>query len=99
MEIAENADRAPDLADRDAGAHRERLLALGAALTTVVFWASAFVGIRSAGHAFSPGALALGRLAIGGLILGAFVLARGERLAPRSSLPAIVLCGVLWFGL
>ena len=35
---------------------------------------------------------------MGSLILGAFVLARRERLPPRSTLPAIVLCGVLWFG-
>jgi drug/metabolite transporter (DMT)-like permease len=89
MEIAEDTPAAvPD-----------RVLALGAALVTVALWASAFVGIRSAGHAFSPGALALGRLAIGSVILGAFVLARGERLPPRSSLRAIVLCGVLWFGI
>jgi hypothetical protein len=34
--------------------------AIAAALGTVVAWASACVGIRSAGHSFSPGALALG---------------------------------------
>jgi hypothetical protein len=35
----------------------------------VTLWASAFVGIRSAGHDFAPGALALGRLVIGSLAL------------------------------
>ncbi|MEP6893900.1 MAG: EamA family transporter [Gaiellaceae bacterium] len=78
---------------------RRALLPLGAALLTVVLWASAFVGIRSAGHAFSPGALAFGRLVIGSVILGLFVLARREPLPPRSTLPAIALCGVLWFGI
>src|SRR5437660_5789 len=38
------------------------MAAAAAALVTVVFWASAFVGIRSAGRVFSPGALSLGRL-------------------------------------
>ena len=64
-----------------------------------MLWASAFVGIRSAGHAFSPGALAFGRLGIGSVILGLFVLARRGPLPPRGTLPAIALCGVLWFGI
>jgi drug/metabolite transporter (DMT)-like permease len=80
------------------GARREPLLALGAALVTVVVWASAFVGIRSAGHELSPGALALGRLLIGSLALGAIVLIRREPLPDRRDLPAIALCGLLWFG-
>ena len=75
------------------------MLPLAAALLTVVLWASAFVGIRSAGHAFSPGALAFGRLAIGSVILGVLVLVRREPRPPRTMLPAIVLCGVLWFGI
>jgi drug/metabolite transporter (DMT)-like permease len=72
--------------------------ALAAALMTVVFWASAFVGIRSAGHAFSPGALAFARLLIGSVILGAFVLVRREPPRAWNALPAIVVCGVAWFG-
>jgi drug/metabolite transporter (DMT)-like permease len=79
-------------------ARREYLLALGAALVTVVVWASAFVGIRSAGHDLSPGALALGRLLIGSVALGALVLVRREPLPGRRDLPAIALCGLLWFG-
>jgi drug/metabolite transporter (DMT)-like permease len=79
------------------GARRESLLALGAALVTVVVWASAFVGIRSAGHDLSPGALALGRLLIGSVALGAFVLVRREPLPGRRDLPAIAFCGLLWF--
>jgi drug/metabolite transporter (DMT)-like permease len=81
-----------------AGARREPLLALAAALVTVVVWASAFVGIRSAGHELSPGALALGRLLIGSVALGALVLIRREPLPTRRDLPAIALCGLLWFG-
>jgi drug/metabolite transporter (DMT)-like permease len=80
-------------------AERERLLALGAAMITVTLWASAFVGIRSAGRDLSPGSLALGRLLVASVALGALVLARREGLPDRRDLPGIALCGVLWFGL
>src|SRR3954468_21846586 len=40
-------------------------LVLAAALTTVTLWASAFVGIRAAGHDLSAGALTLARLLVG----------------------------------
>jgi drug/metabolite transporter (DMT)-like permease len=78
---------------------RERVLALGAALVTVLLWASAFVGIRSASRQLSPEALALGRLAIGSVALGLLVLVRREPLPSRRDLPAIAFCGVFWFGL
>lgn len=78
---------------------RESLLALGAAGVTIVLWASAFVGIRSAGRELSPGALAFGRLLVGSVALGALVLIRRERLPSRRDLPGIVVCGVLWFGI
>lgn len=68
-------------------------------LVTVVLWASAFVGIRTAGRHFSPGPLALGRLLVGSLVIGAVVLARREPLPGRRDLPRIVVCGALWFGL
>jgi drug/metabolite transporter (DMT)-like permease len=82
---------------------RERdVAALAAALVTVCFWASAFVGIRSAGRAFSPGALSLGRLVVALLTLGAVCALRRERLPAREDLRAVglplVFCGVLWFG-
>jgi drug/metabolite transporter (DMT)-like permease len=83
----------------EARPQRESLLALGAAIVTIVLWASAFVGIRSAGHELSPGVLALGRLLVGSLALGALVLVRREPLPGRRDLPGIVLCGVLWFGI
>jgi len=70
--------------------------ALAAGLVTVTAWGSAFVGIRSAGEAFSPGALALGRLLVSTAILGTGALARRERLPSRGALLAIATYGVLW---
>lgn len=78
---------------------RERILAAGAALVAVTLWASAFVGIRSAGHDFAPGSLALGRLVIGSVALGLLVLVRRERFPAKCDLPGIALCGILWFGI
>jgi drug/metabolite transporter (DMT)-like permease len=74
-----------------------------AALFTVTLWASAFVGIRSAGRALSPGALSLGRLLVGSATLGALLLIRRERLpswrAVRPVRWPLLLAGLLWFGL
>jgi drug/metabolite transporter (DMT)-like permease len=81
-------------------------LALAAVVTTVVLWASAFVGIRAVGHELSPGALALGRMLVGSLTLTAIVLV--VRTRPRAAaialprgrlLGAIALWGAVWFGL
>jgi len=76
--------------------------ALAAAGVTVLLWGSAFVGIRSAGRTFSPGALSLGRLAVAVVALAAVGLVRGERLPSRATLRAIglplLVCGLLWFG-
>jgi drug/metabolite transporter (DMT)-like permease len=77
---------------------RTDLLAAGAATVTVLLWASAFVSIRSAGEAYSPGALALGRLLSGALALGVICLIRRERLPPREAWRGIAISGVLWFG-
>jgi drug/metabolite transporter (DMT)-like permease len=83
---------------RSGSVRREELLPLAAALLTVALWASAFVGIRSAGRDISPGALSLSRLVVGAIALGAVIAWRREPLPSRRDLPAIVLCGVLWFG-
>ena len=76
-------------------------VALLAALVTVTLWAS-FVGIRSAGKTLSPGALALGRLLVGSVALLLIAAARREALPQRSDVrkaaPALLLCGLLWFG-
>jgi drug/metabolite transporter (DMT)-like permease len=73
-------------------------LALLAAFVTVGLWASAFVGIRDAGHHISPGALSLGRLLVATLALGVLVLARREPMPPRSDWPRLALVGLLWLG-
>ncbi len=72
--------------------------ALIAALVTVTAWASAFVGIRAAGEALSPGALALGRLLVCCAVLGAVALVRREPLPGRRDLLAIGAVGILWLG-
>jgi drug/metabolite transporter (DMT)-like permease len=77
---------------------RAELLAAGAATVTVVLWASAFVSIRSAGSAYSPGALALGRLLAGTVALGAICLVRREGWPPRAAWRGIAISGLLWFG-
>jgi len=77
-------------------------LAVLAGLTTVVLWASAFVGIRAAGDDLSGGPLALARLLVAFLVLGGLVLARrgpGPVIPrfERRDLRAVVFCGLLWF--
>ncbi|WP_328544995.1 DMT family transporter [Streptomyces europaeiscabiei] len=83
---------------RSTPTRKVELLAAGAAAVTVVLWASAFVSIRSAGEAYSPGALALGRLLAGALALGAIWLVRREGMPPRAAWRGIAVSGVLWFG-
>ncbi|MFI2763015.1 DMT family transporter [Streptomyces echinatus] len=79
--------------------NRSHILGTGAAAVSVLLWASAFVSIRSAASAYSPGALALGRLAAGALALGVIWAVRREGLPPRAAWRGILLSGVLWFGL
>jgi drug/metabolite transporter (DMT)-like permease len=76
----------------------ERGLALGAAIATVILWASAFVGIRAAGRVLSPGSLALARLVVGTGALGVLVAVRRQPLPRRTDIPGLVTCGLLWFG-
>ena len=71
-----------------------------AVVTTLVLWASAFVGIRAIGSAFSPGPMALLRLVVGTAALTAIaLLRRGHRTGlPRGrSLLLIAGYGVAWF--
>lgn len=72
---------------------------LAAAFVSVCLWASAFVGIRAAGTAFSPGALALGRLTLGSLVLGALVVARGTVRPTLRETGLLVIAGLTWFGM
>jgi drug/metabolite transporter (DMT)-like permease len=57
----------------------QRLRAIAALVVTVVFWGSAFIGIRAivTADAFSPGQLSSARMTIAALLLGAIVAARG----------------------
>jgi drug/metabolite transporter (DMT)-like permease len=73
-------------------------LPLAAVGVTLVFWASAFVGIRYLGDDFSPGPLSLGRLLVGALCLGAVALPRGLPRPTGRQWVSIVTIGVLWFG-
>ena len=75
-------------------------LALGAALVTVVLWASAFVGIRAVADELAPGPFALGRLLVASAALGMLVLVRRPALpALRRDWALIAASGVVWFGL
>ncbi|SMB96004.1 DMT family transporter [Deinococcus hopiensis] len=49
-------------------------LSLGAILVTIVFWASAFAGIRAGLDAFSPGHLTLYRFLVAAVALGIYAL-------------------------
>ncbi|MGH7567514.1 MAG: DMT family transporter [Gemmatimonadales bacterium] len=81
-----------------AKSRRQAWLPLAAALVSVTLWASAFVGIRAAGRAFSPGALALGRLLMGSVLLGALLLTRGVTRPSRRDIGLLLIAGLLWFG-
>lgn len=70
--------------------------ALAAAGVTVVFWASAFVGIRDVVGAFSPTSIALGRMVVAVMALGVPLLARGWRPVGRRELALIIVSGVIW---
>ncbi|GAB3257802.1 DMT family transporter [Alteromonas gracilis] len=77
-----------------------RFLPVAALATTLVLWASAFVGIRHLGETFSPGALSLGRLVVGALALGVtLMIARSWRRPNRRELVSMAAIGVLWFGI
>ena len=73
-------------------------VAIVAALVTVGLWASAFVGIRDAGHHLAPVALTLGRGLVATIVLGSLVVARRDSLPPRADLPRVALVGLLWLG-
>lgn len=79
-------------------AARTDVAALVAGLVTVTVWGSAFVGIRAAGEALSPGSIALGRLIVSSAILGAVAVFRREPLPRRRDLLPIAAYGVLWLG-
>jgi drug/metabolite transporter (DMT)-like permease len=68
-----------------------------AAVTTVLLWACAFVVIRAAGQALSPGPMASARLLVAWAVL-ALVALRYHRPLPRGrALIFVIGYGVLWF--
>lgn len=73
-------------------------LPLAAVATTLVLWASAFVGIRHLGESVPPGALSLSRLLVMALALLALMKGRLPRLPTRREWPLIVAGGASWFG-
>ncbi len=79
-----------DLSGRDLS-----VLALG---TTVVLWASAFVGIRAAGDSFSAGALSLGRLVVAAIVLTVLARPWRQRLPTGRPFLLLMLAGITWFG-
>ena len=66
---------------------------------TVVFWASAFAGIRAGLDDYGPGQIALFRFAVASVVLGAFALTTRMGLPERRDLPAVFLAGFLAFTL
>src|SRR5262249_12768942 len=70
-------------AARRAEAAPTDVAALAAGLVTVTAWGSAFVAIRGAGKALSPGSLALGRLLVSLVVLGVAAAVRREQLPGR----------------
>lgn len=63
----------------------------------LLFWASAFPGVRVGLKHFSPGHLALARYLIASLALGVWALATRSRLPARRDLPQVALLGLLGF--
>lgn len=66
-------------------------VSLGAILVTIVFWASAFAGIRAGLEAFSPGHLTLYRFLVASAALGTFALVTRIPLPPLPDLGRIAL--------
>ncbi|WP_425146103.1 DMT family transporter [Deinococcus sp.] len=72
-------------------------LSLGAILITIVFWASAFAGIREGLKAFSPVHLALYRFLVASVVLGLYALVMRFPLPSRADLGrifAVSFCGI-----
>jgi drug/metabolite transporter (DMT)-like permease len=71
----------------------------GAALTTVLFWGSAFAGIRAGLHSYTPTHLALLRFLTASVILAVFAASTRMRLPRRRDIPLVFLLGLLGFAL
>ncbi|KHG65039.1 membrane protein [Thermus sp. 2.9] len=69
--------------------------ALGAALITILFWASAFAGIRAGLKGLSPGHLVLLRFLVAGTLLLLYARLLGLRPPRREDLPRLFVLGLL----
>lgn len=90
---------APDARREEAAAGEPSITLLtGLAIAfTVVAWASAFVGIRSAIESFSAGPLALVRFVVASAVLAALVFGRGEKLPERRDWLRLAMVGFVGF--
>ncbi|AEV15946.1 Permease DMT superfamily [Thermus sp. CCB_US3_UF1] len=73
--------------------------ALGAALFTILLWASAFAGIRAGLEGLAPGHLVLLRFLVAGALLLLFAPLWGVRPPRREDLPRLFLLGFLGISL
>lgn len=62
---------------------------------TLLFWASAFAGIRAGLQAYGPGHLALFRFAVASVTLAILAVLKGIRLPAKRDIPGIALLGFL----
>lgn len=74
-----------------------KLPGAAAAVITVVFWGSAFAGIRAGLHSYSPAHLALLRFISASAALAPIAALRGIRRPALRDLPMILLLGLLGF--
>jgi drug/metabolite transporter (DMT)-like permease len=77
--------------------HSRTFPALGAALITVLFWGSAFAGIRAGLHSYTPAHVALLRFLSASAALGIFAAVTRMRLPALRDVPLVLLLGFLGF--
>ncbi|WP_152946662.1 DMT family transporter [Desulfofundulus thermobenzoicus] len=73
--------------------HKVDVRSLTAFGVSILFWASAFAGIRAGLTAYSPGHLALLRFLVASLVLAGYAILTRMRLPQARDLPAILLLG------
>src|SRR5688572_11392574 len=64
---------------------------------TIVFWASAFAGIRAGLGSYGPGEIALFRFLVASVVLGGVALVSRMRMPEWRDVPAVFLAGFLAF--
>jgi len=78
---------------------RERKLGYAAWVTVCLIWGTTYLGIRICLETMPPALMGGLRWTIAGLLLTGYLLARGEKLPPRSSWRGIALMAFLLLGL